>query len=61
MGYLNKIQIFHNTNRTKYNTKIQTIQNTNMTKFNTFKIQAQQNTKIQKHKCNIIQKDKTQI
>ena len=56
-----KIQIFHNTNRTKYNkkSKIQTrqntkeqntnCQNTNVTKYNFNKIQMEQN--INRTKC----------
>ena len=47
-GYPDKIQIFHNTNRTKYNTKIKT-----KTKY--------KSDKMQKYKHEQIQKDKIQI
>ena len=68
LWYPDKIQIFHNTNRTKY--KKTTKQNGNMTKCKSIKIQTlntncqstnvtkqmQQNTKGTKYKYNITQK-----
>ena len=55
LGYLDKLQIFHNTNKTKYNTKIQTKWNTKETKCKNSKIQTWQNKKRQ------IQKEKIQM
>ena len=46
-----KIQMFHNTNRTEYKAKIQTKQNTNMTKCKMYKIQTRQNTTEQNTNC----------
>ena len=56
-GIRDKIQIFHNAKRTKYNTKIQTKQNTKVTKYintNTMKYKGTK-YKLPKHKCNRIE------
>ena len=56
-GIRDKIQMFHNTNRTKYNKKIQMKQNTNTTKCKCKhnKIQMEQNTNTTKCKDTKIQ------
>ena len=58
-GYPHKIQTFHNTNRTKYNTKIKTKQKWQNAKIQTWPNTKGentncQNTSVTKYKCNKI-------